>query len=50
MMMGTEWDAVIFSDENKYNFDGFDGFKIYWRDLRSRLVRPSVDKTVMDRL
>ena len=33
-IMGTDWDAVIFLDEKKFNCDGSDCFKNYWRDMR----------------
>ena len=34
MMTKQNWKAVIFSNEKKFYFDGPNGFRFYWRDLR----------------
>ncbi|RCN44201.1 hypothetical protein ANCCAN_09784 [Ancylostoma caninum] len=31
--MTTQWDKVIFSDEDEFNLDDLDRYRHYWRDL-----------------
>uniref|UniRef100_A0A8R1HYW8 HTH_Tnp_Tc3_1 domain-containing protein n=1 Tax=Caenorhabditis japonica TaxID=281687 RepID=A0A8R1HYW8_CAEJA len=32
--MATKWENIVFSDEKKWNLDGPDGNRSYWRDIR----------------
>ncbi|ETN20858.1 hypothetical protein PPTG_01236 [Phytophthora nicotianae INRA-310] len=33
------WNAIIVSDEKKWNLDGPDGFQTFWRDIRQPVRR-----------
>ena len=34
VIYNEKWERVIFSDDNKFNLDGPNGYKFYWHDLR----------------
>ena len=36
MAWTNEWKKVVFTDEKKFNFDGPDGYKCYFHDLRKK--------------
>ncbi|VDO39666.1 unnamed protein product [Haemonchus placei] len=36
--LGRDWAKVVFLDEKKFNLDGLEGNKYYWRDLEKEPV------------
>ena len=50
-MIAIEWRKVVFSDKNKFNLDGPDGFQKYWHIKKipeeNYLTRPSGGGSLM---
>ena len=38
VFLGHEWKDVIFSNEKKLKFDGPDGCKKYWHDIKKNIA------------
>ncbi|CAO4367292.1 unnamed protein product [Caenorhabditis nigoni] len=43
--LATDWKKIVFSDEKKFNLDGPDGNRFYWRDLRQDPLRSLMNGT-----
>ena len=40
--LGDRWKDIVFSDEKRFNFDGPDGFKNYWHEIKK--IKPYFSK------